>query len=63
MLAHHQSFSYPTWVPTAIKDGEDYNQIINDAVIHRKREPLGELAVVSENNLVNTPKVCQRVNI
>jgi hypothetical protein len=59
VLAPHQSFPYPTWVPTAIKDGKDHNHIVDDAVIHGKREPFGELAVVSENNLVNTSEVCQ----
>jgi hypothetical protein len=59
VLALRQSFPCPTWVPTAIKNGEDHNHIINDAVIYRKREPIGVLAVVSKNNLVNTSKVSQ----
>ena len=43
LLALHQSFSYPTWVPTAIKNGENYNHPINDAIIDRKRKAFGKL--------------------
>ncbi len=37
--------------------------IVDDSLIHSEREPLGELTVVSENHLMNTPEVCQGVNI
>jgi len=63
LLALHQSSPYPRRVPTAIKDSKDHNHIVDDAVIHTEGEPVGELAVISENHLVNTSEVFQRVNI
>lgn len=58
MLALHQSFPDPTWVAVAIKDSKNHNLIVNDSVIYGEWEPLGELAVASENELVNAPEVC-----
>ena len=62
-LALRQSFPYPSWIPAAIKDGEDHNRIIDDAIIYGKREAIGELAVVSEDYLMNTCEVCQRIDV
>jgi len=31
-LALHESFSYPTWVATAIKHGKDHHDIVNNTV-------------------------------
>jgi hypothetical protein len=59
LLALHQSFSYPTWVPTTIEDSKDHNYVVDNAVIHGERETFGELAVVSENYLVNPSEVCE----
>jgi hypothetical protein len=39
-LALHESFSYPTWVATAIKYGKDHYDIVNNTVIYSKGKPL-----------------------
>jgi hypothetical protein len=59
LLALHQPFPYPTWVTAAIKDCKNHNPIVDDVVIYGEWKPFGELAVVSEKNLVNTSEICQ----
>lgn len=63
LLALHQSFSYPTRVTAAIKYCKYYDFIVDDSIIYREREPLGELAVISKNELVNAAEVRQAVDI
>jgi len=57
LLALHQSFPYPTWIPAAIKDSKNHNHIIDNTVIDSEWKSSGELTVVSENYLVNSSKV------
>jgi len=59
MLAQHQPLSYPTWVAATIKDCKNNNHIVDDTVIYCEGKPFGELAVVSEYILMNTPEVCK----
>ena len=58
LLALHQPFPYPTWIAAAIKYSKNHNLIVNDSIICGEWEPLGELAVVSKNQLVNASEVC-----
>ena len=57
LLAHHQSFSYPSWITTTIKGCKNQNLIVNDLIIYGEWEPFGQLAVVSKNELVNAAEV------
>ena len=58
LLAPHQSFPYPTRVAAAIKDSKNHSLVVNDSIIYGEWESLGELAVVSKNELVNAAEVC-----
>jgi hypothetical protein len=53
----------PTGIPAAIKNSKDHHRVFHDAVIDSERKPFGEQAMVAEYHLVNTPEICQRVDV